>query len=513
MKKSVMTVLTAMMIMLTGVHAGTIRVPGDETTIQAALDAAVNGDTVLIADGTYTGPENRGLDTQGKEVFITSENGRDYCVIDCESADRGFLLDDDETLTCRIEGITIRNGYRSGNDGSGGAIECYESSPSIIECRFEFNEATNGAAVRCTRGSSAHIEGCEFIENEGTDGGAVHVSSNSHPTIHGCIFESNYCTNGGGIYCMENSSPTISSCIFQENIATNGGGIACDHHSSPIVINCLMANCSATNGGGVYCSDSSPSLIACTLADNLGTTAGGIFSLSSNPTVSCSIIWNGGRDEISGSCQVTYSDVSGGWPGAGNMDQNPEFVQGPETSYYLSHIASGQGSNSPCIDAGGAAASAVCITLPTGSACLDTLSTRTDGGADQGTADLGYHHPASIPAAVSLWMPDTYFTPGEDCSCIATVENMTDDTLSDHPLFVILDVFGSYYFGPSFSDFDYYSRSFPPGSEAVTVLSTFTWPQGAGSADGLMWYGALTNRNMTALFGLLGTWTFGFGEP
>jgi hypothetical protein len=75
-----------------------------------------------------------------------------------------------------------------------------------------------------------------------------------------------------------------------------------------------------------------------------------------------------------------YNDYNGGvLPGTGNLSSDPLFVNG----YYLSHIAAGQGSDSPAIDAGSDTAANL---------GLDTRTTRTDSGTDAGTVDLGYHY-------------------------------------------------------------------------------------------------------------------------
>ena len=73
--------------------AATIRVPADQPTIQAGIDAAVDGDTVLVADGTYTGEGNQDIDFKGKAITVQSENGAENCIIDCEDYSvRGFYL-------------------------------------------------------------------------------------------------------------------------------------------------------------------------------------------------------------------------------------------------------------------------------------------------------------------------------------------------------------------------------------------------------------------------------------
>jgi pectin methylesterase-like acyl-CoA thioesterase len=69
----------------------TMQVPGDYKTIQAAIDASVDGDTVLVADGTYKGERNKNLDFNGKELILQSENGPLKTIIDCENDGRGFL--------------------------------------------------------------------------------------------------------------------------------------------------------------------------------------------------------------------------------------------------------------------------------------------------------------------------------------------------------------------------------------------------------------------------------------
>ena len=66
------------------INATTIHVPADQPTIQAGIDAAADGDTVLVADGTYTGDGNRDIDFGGKSIVLKSENGPVLTVIDCE---------------------------------------------------------------------------------------------------------------------------------------------------------------------------------------------------------------------------------------------------------------------------------------------------------------------------------------------------------------------------------------------------------------------------------------------
>ena len=98
-------------------------------------------------------------------------------------------------------------------------------------------------------------------------------------------------------------------------------------------------------------------------------------------------------------------------------------------------------------------------------------------------------------------------------SCSVEVCNTRSYTLKDFPLFVVLDVYGQYYFAPGFSTvFDKYDAEFAPGNTHVEVLPEFYWPQGVGSAGGIIWYSALTNPNMTELVGEMDSFTFGWSE-
>jgi len=65
----------------------TIHVPFDQPTIQAGIIAASDDDTVLVADGIYTGEGNRDIDFLGKLITVQSEHGAESCIIDCEGSE------------------------------------------------------------------------------------------------------------------------------------------------------------------------------------------------------------------------------------------------------------------------------------------------------------------------------------------------------------------------------------------------------------------------------------------
>ncbi len=164
--------------------------------IQDAIDTADNNDTVIIAEGVYTGdPNNRDLHLDGKTITIRSTDPNDpnvvaNTIIDPNGAGRGFNFHSGEDANCIISGLTIRNGYHG---GKGGGIFCYNySSPTIANCVISGNSAgTHGGAIFC-QDSSPEIIGCVIIGNSAEqDGGALECWQ-GEPNILNCVISNNH---------------------------------------------------------------------------------------------------------------------------------------------------------------------------------------------------------------------------------------------------------------------------------------------------------------------------------
>lgn len=146
MKNLIMT-LTAVMTVSFAAYSTTIYVPSQYSTIQAGISASVNGDTVLVADGTYTGDGNKNLDFGGRAIVLISENGPDNCVIDCQNCGRGFIFHCGETAASVLSGFQVICGIDSGTTVSfsfGGGIKIINSSPTIENCIIANNRALFG---------------------------------------------------------------------------------------------------------------------------------------------------------------------------------------------------------------------------------------------------------------------------------------------------------------------------------------------------------------------------------
>ncbi|MHC4283159.1 MAG: choice-of-anchor Q domain-containing protein [Planctomycetota bacterium] len=305
----------------------TLRVPSEYKTIQSSLDAAVNGDIVLVADGLYSGDGNRDLDFNGKSITLRSENGPESCIIDCNGTEndphRGFYFHSGEDADSVLEGFTIINGY-SKPSLPGGAISCNYSNPLISNCILINNVSGYSAGAMYNTLSSPTLIDCIFTDNSARrHGGGMYNSNESSPTLTNCKFLGNLAEDplygcGGGMFNIFNSNPTLINCAFNENRANYIGGGMYNDESSPTVNNCTFSrNASETNGGAIFNWLGNPMISSCTFNDNSTDYYGGaISSFGSASTLSnCLFIENianygGGMDIYRSSPTVTKCTFS-----------------------------------------------------------------------------------------------------------------------------------------------------------------------------------------------------------
>tara|TARA_R110002096_G_scaffold36045_10_gene101127 strand:+ start:3181 stop:4824 length:1644 start_codon:yes stop_codon:yes gene_type:complete len=363
-------------------------VPGTHATIQAAINASVNGDTVLVLPGAYV--EN--LDVGGKDITIQSAGGALQTTID-GSAVSGptVLFPAGSTRAAIFEGFTVRGGNHTGSSSYGGGIRVTSSSPTIRDCVVTDNISDSyGGGIGVTGNPAGPLfERCTVVGNHASglgyaSGGGIAINSATPGAvgteIRHCTFDGNdAATRGGGIYLAYSPGCIIDSCRVMRNetlgssgFLNGGAGIFLALGSATQVSNCrIWNNISNSDGGGVkWFNVTAAAFVNNTIVDNVGGGAagyanGGAFGSNVVADLVNCIIWqNGGGAEFSFNgldqgglppdAVVNHCVVTGGYTGTANLNVAPQLLGVASGNHHLDP-------GSPCIDAG----NSVLLPLPT----------------------------------------------------------------------------------------------------------------------------------------------------
>lgn len=353
-------------------QARIIHVPADSSTIQAGINGAVNGDTVLVAPGSY--PEN--ISFNGKGILVASNYifNPDSSIIentiisgtgpkvtfsgeDSTSAIKGFSIvgfpfpyPGNRGIVCRNSSPVITNNIIRQNAvyvfyyEVGAGIYCNNSHPLIWGNVIKDNVACWGAGMYLTDSSSPIIEE-NVIENNNTvsslftgSGAGIWSSANSNPIIRNNIIKSNSVDvgDGGGISCY---SAIICNNILFANGADYGGGISCG--SAIITNNTIYRN--GGGGGGIICGSSV--ITNNIVASNNGN--GIRCSMGSTPVISYNNVWNNTGGNFS-NCDPDLGLLDTVNVNGDSCDRFINISYDPLFADTMYHLSSG----SPCMEAG-----------------------------------------------------------------------------------------------------------------------------------------------------------------
>ncbi|MCP4546296.1 MAG: hypothetical protein GY835_07510 [bacterium] len=225
--------------------AATVHVPAEQPSIQAGIDAASAGDTVLVAAGTYF--ENSITVDEG--VNLISETGLANCVvIDAAQSERVMLVCEGELpVSVKIQGFTFLNGRGT----SGAGLYCEAVDITLVNCLFSDNTATTtGGGLYCYY-SRFTIRNCEFRGNDAHSGGgffSIYCWFGS--SISDCVFVDNTALRGGG-YFDDDDDISLETSLFVGNRALYGGAILASY-ANLVISNCTCVANSAELGSGFY---------------------------------------------------------------------------------------------------------------------------------------------------------------------------------------------------------------------------------------------------------------------
>lgn len=348
----------AFLLTLSNASASTLNVPSVYPTVQAAIDAAVDGDTVLIAPGTYLETidfNGKSITVKGSGQFATSlvgnGNGRIVRMVNVGTG-------------ARLESMAIREG----SDSTGGGIRV-EGPATIKSCSIRDCEATTfGGGIWASGGAT--IESCGISFNFASNGGGLRIAGDC--TVIDCNFVGNLALNNGGaihadgdvhiegIYTEDNGADrgtalwlTGGPIDIRRSLVLHGLGAA------PVGSTLIESDCSLTMSNtyvlrgqrGLVINPGAATittqLVNCTFAESmLSAVQMPTPSLAINLLVRNSIL----HSEADGldappliGVSVSYSNVTGGWAGIGNIETDHIFK--PGALWDLDPT-------SPCCDAG-----------------------------------------------------------------------------------------------------------------------------------------------------------------
>ncbi len=348
-----------LMVMALPVRAATIHVPSDQPTIQAAMELAAAGDTVLVAPGTYFdctqtdpyGDNCCAILPSGVALLGATGNPADVIIAPPAGA-RGIFVPELSEAT-RIEGISVVGGT-GGSTGGGGIYYAGGEPLRIVRCDLVANVSTGSGSGIYVNGGSLDLEDCRLEGNLAASnyGGAIYAFS-ANLTARCCRFLSNEAIAGGAVEGYGGGSMRFEDCSFVGNTATNrAGAVGCRDFANLDVLGCSFRANQATDpgsglAGAIDCLSTAATLWGCTLLENAASVGGGIalrgdgavgsieqtiiaFS-SAGESVHCE---SGGTASVG--CSDFYGNAGGDWTGCltgldaadGNLAADPEICSG-----------------------------------------------------------------------------------------------------------------------------------------------------------------------------------------
>lgn len=318
-------------------HATMRSVPGSYPSIQAAINAAQNGDEVVVSAGTYR--EN--IEIVGKYITVRSLSDASQTIIAGNPGKTPVMIQNVPYRvggTARLSGFKITGGYAP--DGQGGGITIANNADPIIDSNIiENNQSVaHGGGILVFNNSNPHIRNNSIRNNHAVQfGGGIFVVKNSSPTISENYIQFNSVSSasipnggssGGGIYLEDDTSnlnARSKPVVVQNDIRNNtaefaGGGIMLRVGVDAIIQNNGIYANQAAYGGGIHIETegSHPQIIGNTIQSNTagwnsafaGSGFGGGISVyaSSNPTIIDNTI--GSNDSSKGGGGIVVAENS-----------------------------------------------------------------------------------------------------------------------------------------------------------------------------------------------------------
>lgn len=320
-------------------------------TLSKAIEKALNGDTISIAPGTYSGTANRNLNWNAKNLRMIGSGSAVQTIIDLENAGCFLNLSSSAitSATSKLQNLTIRNG----SSANGGGLYLTDAGLTVDNCIFYLNVSNiyGGGAARLQNSSSKFMN-CRFVMNQktgadslGPSGGGAMAIDRGNLEIVNCTFSNNTADCAAALFIAGTSTKvSIDKSVFESNTADHAAVIDVDFmHGGDIelnIANSLIYNNTSTGSNSIISANlSSMTTIIrnCTIYDNIvksgaHITCGGTFKMYNT-------IFLG---TFSGTpTEVLYSCLNPFRTGTGNLSSDPQLG-----------VRGYPGTGSPCLNAG-----------------------------------------------------------------------------------------------------------------------------------------------------------------
>jgi hypothetical protein len=230
---------SALQSLRTGIE-GTLHVPGNYSTIQAAIDAAADGATIFVAPGVYA--ERLSLD--GRSLVLWGVGGAEVTTIAGDTG-HGPIVSLHGGMN-RLQGFTLRGGR--GESGRGAAVR--DGAAFFTDCRFQ----DNAGGVHAS-GSNVTFARCQFRDNRADFAGGALLLHGGHARLEHCSMESNVArTFGGAISVMDGQADLIDTFVADNRLISGawGGGIYASNAQLTVEGGAFLANASAESGSAAF---------------------------------------------------------------------------------------------------------------------------------------------------------------------------------------------------------------------------------------------------------------------
>ena len=343
-------------------------VPADHPTLQAAVDAVVDGDAVCVSPGTWPGL----LDYGGKAAHVLGIAGADLTILDGVSGGTVVTFDDFEGSGSLLQGFTV-----TGGDGvNGGGILVTSASPLLVDLVVTGNTAQNGAGLYVNYSEALALSSVTLADNTAAFDGGGFMFVQSSPAGLNLTIADNFAFGAGGGGLIEGwavwsqNLPELANSQVSGNVADDGGGVAI-YDSAPLFTNVIVAGNAAGSGGGFLFDGADAELVNVAVVGNDASVGGGgIALLQASPILTNTIVaWNtsggpgaGLAADGSSAPAFGWSDLWGNLPDdvsgiadptgtSGNIAEDPGFlgISDPDPLLWDLHVSPTSG----VTDAGG----------------------------------------------------------------------------------------------------------------------------------------------------------------